>query len=194
MKVTREQAAANRKKIVEVASTLFRRHGFEGIGVADIMKSAGLTHGGFYGHFKSKDDLAAEACTRALSHEWWKGAISSSTAGGLEAFVNEYLSPRHRSNPGRGCLIAAVGSDIVRQPRTVRHAFTKGLESLIEGLRNFIPGRSPAARRKQALTTMSGLVGALILSRAVDNPALSDEILEAARTTFGQSTGQALYD
>jgi TetR/AcrR family transcriptional repressor of nem operon len=151
------------------------------------MKAAGLTHGGFYGHFESKDDLAAEACTRALSHEWWKGAVSPSATGGLEAFVNEYLSSRHRSNPGRGCLIAAVGSDIVRQPRTVRHAFTKGLESLIEGLRGFIPGRSPAARRKQALTTMSALVGALILSRAVDDPALSDEILDAARMTFGHS-------
>ena len=188
MKVTREQAAANREKIVEVASILFRKHGFAGIGVADIMKAAGLTHGGFYGHFKSKDDLAAEACTRALSREWWrKGAISSSATGGLEAFVNAYLSPRHRSNPGRGCLIAAVGSDIGRQPRTVRHAFTKGLESLIEGLGNFMPGGSPAARRKQALTTLAGLVGALILSRAIDDPALSDEILEAARMTCGHS-------
>jgi len=187
MKVTREQAAANREKIVEVASILFRKHGFEGIGVADIMKAAGLTHGGFYGHFNSKDDLAAEACTRALSREWWKGAISSSATGGLEAFVNAYLSPRHRSNPGRGCLIAAVGSDIGRQPRTVRRAFTKGLESLIEGLGNFMPGRSPAARRKQALATLAGLVGALILSRAIDDPALSDEILEAARMTFGHS-------
>src|SRR5438132_10174405 len=96
MRVTREQAAANREKIVEVASILFQKHGFKGIGVADIMKAAGLTHGGFYGHFKSKDDLAAEACTRALSREWWKEAISSSATGGLEAFVNEYLSPRHR--------------------------------------------------------------------------------------------------
>src|SRR2546425_123695 len=187
MKVTREQAAANREKIVEVASILFQKHGFKGIGVADIMKAAGLTHGGFYGHFKSKDDLAAEACTRALSREWWKEAISSSATGGLEAFVNEYLSPRHRSNPGRGCLIAAVGSDIGRQPRTVRRAFTKGLESLIEGLGSFLTGRSPAARRKQALATLAGLVGALILSRAIDDPALSDEILEAARMTFGHS-------
>ena len=111
MKVTREQAAANREKIVEVASTLFRKHGFDGIGVADIMKAAGLTHGGFYGHFESKDDLAAEACARALSREWWKEAIASSTAGGLETIVTAYLSPQHRSNRARGCLFAAVGSD-----------------------------------------------------------------------------------
>ena len=192
MKVTREQAAANREKIVEVASTLYRKHGFDGIGVADIMKAAGLTHGGFYGHFESKDDLAAEACARALSREWWKEAIRSSTAGSLEAIVNGYLSAQHRSDPGHGCLIAAVGSDIVRQPRTVRRAVTKGFESLIEGLRRLMPSRSPAGRRKQALATMAGLVGALILSRAVDDPALSDEILEAARTTFGGPHGRAI--
>ena len=191
MKVTREQAAANRAKIVEVASTLYRKHGFDGIGVADIMKAAGLTHGGFYGHFESKDDLAAEACARALSREWWKEAISSSTAGSLEAIVNVYLSAQHRSDRGHGCLIAAVGSDIVRQPRTVRRAVTKGFESLIEALRSFMPGRSPAGRRKQALATMAGLVGALILSRAIDDPALSDEILEVARTTFGRPQGLA---
>ena len=183
MKVTREQAAANREKIVEVASTLFRKHGFDGIGVADIMKGAGLTHGGFYGHFESKDDLAAEACARALSREWWKEAIA---AGGLETIVRGYLSPQHRSNRAGGCLIAAVGSDIVRQPRAVRRAVTKGFQSLIEGLRGFMPGRSPAARRKQALATMAGLVGALILSRAVDDSTLSDEILEAATTTFSR--------
>ena len=191
MKVTREQAAANREKIVEVASTLFRKHGFDGIGVADIMKAAGLTHGGFYGHFESKDDLAAEACARALSREWWKEAIASSTAGGLERIVRGYLSPQHRSNRARGCLIAAVGSDIVRQPRAVRRAVTKGFQSLIEGLRGFMPGRSPAARRKQALATMAGLVGALILSRAVDDSTLSDEILEAATTTFSRLQSEA---
>src|SRR5438552_8633158 len=188
MKVTREQAAANREKIVEVASTLFRKHGFDGIGVADIMKAAGLTHGGFYGHFESKDDLAAEACARALSREWWKEAIAS---GGLETIVRGYLSPQHRSNRARGCLIAAVGSDIVRQPRAVRRAVTKGFQSLIEGLRGFMPGRSPAARRKQALATMAGLVGALILSRAVDDSMLSDEILEAATTAFGRPESEA---
>src|SRR5713101_1759329 len=122
MKVTREQAAANREKIVAVASTLFRKHGFDGIGVADIMKTAGLTHGGFYGHFESKDDLAAEACARALRLEWWKSAAESSKADGLEAIVTRYLSPQHRSDRSHGCLFAAVGSDIVRQPRAVRRA------------------------------------------------------------------------
>jgi len=187
MRVTREQAAAHRERIVQVASTLFRKHGFNGIGVADIMKAAGLTHGGFYGHFASKDDLTAEACACALSPERWKEAIASSTAGGLEAIVNAYLSPKHRNDRAHGCLIAAVGSDIVRQPRAVRRAVTQGFQSLIEVLRGVMPSRSPAARRKQALATMAGLVGALILSRAVDDSKLSDEILEAAAANIEPS-------
>src|SRR5260221_12865289 len=119
MKVSRDQAAENRSRIVDVAGRLFRARGFDGIGVADLMKAAGLTHGGFYGHFESKDDLAAEACTVALSREWWKEALKSSKAGGLEAIVKVYLSPQHRSDRAHGCLIAAVGSDVVRQPRAV---------------------------------------------------------------------------
>jgi len=190
MKVSREQAAANRDKIVEVASTLFRRHGFEGIGVADIMKAAGLTHGGFYGHFESKDDLAAEACARAFSRSW-KSWIDASSEGGLDAIVRDYLTPRHRSDRANGCLVAALGSDIARQPRSVRRAFTEGFRSTIDKLHNLMPGRSASARRERALTTMAGLVGALILSRAVDDPKLSDEILDAASTAFGRSPAEA---
>src|SRR5260370_2043175 len=110
VRVTREQAAANRRKIVHVASTLLRRHGFEGIGVADIMKGAGLTHGGFYGHFASKDDLAAEACTRALGGDDWAAGLAGTPNPSLGAVVRGYLSPRHRADPSHGCLFAAVTS------------------------------------------------------------------------------------
>jgi TetR/AcrR family transcriptional regulator, transcriptional repressor for nem operon len=179
MRVTREQAAANREKIVEVASTLFRKHGFDGIGVADIMKAAGLTHGGFYGHFESKDDLAAEACSRAIRRSW-EAWINPSSDGGSEAIVRNYLIPSHRNDRAHGCLFAALGSDIARQPRSVRHAVTEGLRGTIDRLLSLMPGRSAAIRRKRAMATMSGLVGALILSRAVDDPELADEILQAA--------------
>jgi len=185
MKVSREQAAANRDKIVEAASALFRKHGFEGIGVADIMKAAGLTHGGFYGHFDSKDDLAVEACQRAFGRSW-KVWIEASSEGGLEAVVHTYLTERHRNDTARGCLIAALGSEIARQPKSVRRVFTEGLRSTIEKLGTLMPGRSPAVQRDQALVTIAGVVGALIMSRAVDDPKLSDRILKAAGQAFSR--------
>ncbi len=187
MRVTREQAAAHRQKILEAAGTLFRERGFDGIGVADIMKRVGLTHGGFYGHFESKEQLAAETCARVLEREGWAERMAGTPRPSVGAVVRGYLSRRHRDDPGRGCLFAALGSDVVRQPRSVRRAVTNGLRSRVEALQKLLPGRSAATRREKALATMAGLVGALMLSRAVDDPQLSDEILDAAAATFGRS-------
>ena len=186
MKVTRKQAAANREKVLDVAGTLFRERGFDGIGVADIMKRAGLTHGGFYGQFASKDDLAAETTARVLGKTGWQERLTGKADPSFGEVVRAYLSPRHRDDPGTGCLMSALGSDAARQPRAVRRAFTDGFRARIDGWLKLVPGRSQAARREKALATMAGLVGALILSRAVDDPALSDEILEAAATEFGR--------
>jgi TetR/AcrR family transcriptional repressor of nem operon len=186
MRVTREQAAATREKVLHLAGTLFRQHGFDGIGVADIMKRAGLTHGGFYGHFRSKDDLAAEACARVLGNEGWIERLTGTPKPSLGALSRAYLSADHRDDPGHGCLMAAVGSDVVRQPRAVRRAFTDGLRARVEALLKVVPGRSAAARREKALATLAGLVGALMLSRAVDDATFSDEIREAAATEFGR--------
>jgi TetR/AcrR family transcriptional repressor of nem operon len=187
VRVTREQAAANREKILEVAGALFRERGFDGIGVADIMKRAGLTHGGFYGHFASKDDLAAEITARVLGRSGWMERLTGTQKPSFSDLVRQYLSPRHRDDPGRGCLFAALGSDVVRQPRSVRRAFTEGLRLRVDALARLAPGRSAAARRQKSLATMAGLVGALILSRAVDDPKFSDEILEVAATSIGRS-------
>jgi TetR/AcrR family transcriptional repressor of nem operon len=187
MRVTREQAAANRQKILEVAGTLFRERGFDGTAVDDIMRGAGLTHGGFYGHFDSKDDLAAETCARVISGEGWAARLTGTPHPSFGAVVRAYLSPRHRDEPGRGCLFAALGSDVVRQPRSVRRAFTEGLRSRVDALQRLLPGRSAAARHEQALATIAGLAGALMLARAVDDPKLSDDILKAAAAALGQS-------
>jgi len=186
VRVTREQAAAHRERILDVAGTLFRERGFDGIGVADIMKQAGLTHGGFYGHFKSKDDLAAEITGRVLGRPGWLERLTGTSKPSLAEVVREYLSPRHREDAGHGCLLAALGSDVVRQPRSVRRAFTDGLRVRVKVLQELLPGRS-AARRQRAVATMAGLVGALILARAVDDPQLSDEILDAAMSTLARS-------
>ena len=116
MRVTREQAAANREKILDVAGTLFRQHGYDGIGVAAIMKQAGLTHGGFYGHFASKDDLAAEITARVLGRKGWTERITRSANPSFGDLVRGYLSPRHRDDAGRGCLFAALASDVGASP------------------------------------------------------------------------------
>ncbi len=186
MRVTREQAAANRQRIVEAASALFRKHGFDGVGVDDITNAAGLTHGGFYGHFASKDDLAAEACAHEGADSWvpWMNAPADKRLDGL---VRSYLTARHRDSRSSGCLFAALGSEVVRQPKAVRHAFTERFKSKVETLVRLVPGRSAAARREKALATMAGLVGALTLSRAVDDPELADDILAAAANTFGRA-------
>jgi len=115
MKVSREQAALNRERIVDVAARLFREKGYDGIGVADLMKNAGLTHGGFYGHFASKEDLMVEACQHALekSLDGWRAKIASHPQRALPAIVDSYLSTRHRDQPGGGCPAAAMGVDVI---------------------------------------------------------------------------------
>lgn len=186
MRVTREQVAANREKVLQAAGTLFRQHGFDGIGVADIMKRAGLTHGGFYGHFSSKDDLAAESCARVLGSDGWIERLTGTPKPSFRALIGAYLSARHRDDRSRGCLMAAMGSDVARQQRPIRRAFTDGFRTRIDALLGLVPGRSAAARREKALATMAGLVGAMILSRAVDDAALADEILGATAAALGR--------
>jgi TetR/AcrR family transcriptional repressor of nem operon len=187
MKVSREKAAEHRERIIDAAGALFRVKGFDGIGVADIMKRAGLTHGGFYGHFASKDDLAAEITARVLGREGWQRRLTGKPNPTIDEVVRGYLTPEHRDNTGRGCLFAALATDVARQPKSVRHAFTQGLLLRVEGFKNLVRGRSAEAKRQKALATLSGLIGALVLSRAVDDEQLSDEILEAAAATLGRS-------
>jgi len=117
----------------------------------------------------------------------WAERVAGTRSPSFGAVVPGYLSPRHRDDPGHGCLFAALGSDVVRQPRSVRRAVTEGLRSRLEALQKLLPGRSAAARRDKALVTLAGLVGALMLSRAVDDPKLSDDILEAAAATLGRA-------
>ena len=182
MKVSREQAAANRERIVEVAGKLFRENGFDGIGVTDLMKAAGLTHGGFYGHFRSKDDLAAEACSRTMARasERWATLARTSPGDARAEIVKQYLTESHCDGPGKGCLLAALGSDAGRQGRAIRRAFKEGLGSLVDILAELAPGRSSAGKRKQALADMAQMVGAMVLARAVDDRTLAKEILDAA--------------
>jgi TetR/AcrR family transcriptional regulator, transcriptional repressor for nem operon len=186
MKVSREQAAENRERIVQVAAKLFRERGFDGIGVADLMKAAGLTHGGFYGHFGSKEDLAAEASDRALKdiQQYWSGVVDKNPDEAFSTIVNRYLSEGHRDTPGKGCLVAALGSDLGRQPRPIRRVVADGINAFIGQLMQLVPGKSKPARRRQALTDFAAMVGAVTIARAVDDPALSKDVLDAVASSL----------
>ena len=181
MKVSREQAAQNRDRIVEVAAQLFRERGFDGIGIADLMKEAGLTHGGFYGHFSSKEDLIAQASAHALTGSLavWSKLADRASGDPLSAIAGVYLTSRHRDNPGTGCLLAALGPDVSRQAPAVRRAVTDYVGSACDLLAKLVPRKSKAAIRQKAITTYATLVGAMVLARAVDDRALSQEILDA---------------
>ncbi|HEY9130172.1 MAG TPA: TetR/AcrR family transcriptional regulator [Dyella sp.] len=184
MKVTREQFAEHRERILEVASSLFREKGFDGIGIADIMKAAGLTHGGFYRHFASKDDLIDQASRRALLQgaAHWERIIGDGNPApaALARLLQTYLSEAHRDASGKGCTIAALGVDTSRQQGAVRKTFAQGLEALVEKIAALLPERARAARRRRALAVFAQMVGALVMARAVDDPVLSKEILTAA--------------
>jgi TetR/AcrR family transcriptional regulator, transcriptional repressor for nem operon len=186
MKVSRIQAAENRERILDVATKLFRERGIDGIGVADLMQAAGLTHGGFYGHFKSKEDLVAQACARAVTRmrQNWTNVIDQATGDPLEALAATYLTAKHRDGAGRGCPMAALGSEISRQGPPVRRAFTEELSPFLDYLSRIVQGNSSSLRRQKALAAYASLVGALIVSRAVDDPDLSNEILAAVATTM----------
>ena len=185
MKVSREQAAENRERILDTAARLFREKGFDGIGVADLMQNAGLTHGGFYGQFASKEDLAAQACERALAQSAarMERLVAAHPKDPLQAVADSYLSTRHRDQPGDGCAFVALGAEAPRHAPAVRKVFTAALQLRIEKLIELMPG-AKAARRRKALAVMASLVGAQVLARAVDDAAFSGEILDAVKASI----------
>lgn len=180
MKVTKAQAAENRARIVETASTLFRERGYDGVSVADLMAAAGFTHGGFYKHFESKADLMAEAAVAGFSSQL--GHLADVDAFD---FIKDYLSRPHRDSRGTGCTFAALSGDAARQPEAIKKAFADGIEKQLallareEGTRSESDKRTARAKR---IDTLAHAVGALVLSRACpDNSPLADEILEICR-------------
>lgn len=187
MRLSKEKAAENRREILAAAGRLFRERGFDGVGVADIMKEAGFTHGGFYNHFASKEALAAEVCGAAIErgNRDIAAAFAAEGAGGWQKFVEGYLSNGHRDRVGGGCTVAALAADAARQGSDVQEGFTTGIHELLELLTtNFVQaGASKRAARARALRSWSEIVGALVLSRVVKagDTALADELLAAAR-------------
>ncbi|WP_432377287.1 TetR/AcrR family transcriptional regulator [Duganella sp. P38] len=183
MKVSREQVALNRERIIETAARLFREKGYDGIGVADLMKSAGLTHGGFYGHFASKEELLAEAAAHALkkSVERWEGYVAEGRDTALEKIGDGYLTAQHRDHPEKGCSVTALGADVARLGPKARRAMTDGARGQLAVLEQLMPGADAAEQRRQALARYAAMIGAIVLSRAVDDEALSLDVLDAVR-------------
>ena len=178
-RVSQAQAQENRRKVVHTAARLFREHGIDGVSVADVMAAAGLTHGGFYKHFDSRDELVAEAVERTFAEsQEATAAVIDGAEDPLAAFVNWYVSPEHRDNPASGCGVVALGADASRADPRVRAAYTEQVKRYLAQLTQLLGDDAKAA------VALSTLVGAVLVARAVDDPALSDEIIADVRAAF----------
>lgn len=177
MRVSRDQVRENRKTILDAAGRLFRERGFDAVTVTDVMKAANLTHGGFYGYFKSKDDLIAQSLAAVLD-----GPDQSALPQDMDRIIAEYLSPAHRDATASGCPVAALAGDVPRQSEGARDAMICGLRRQIDFLSRIEPVLPPEAARQSAIGTWSAMVGAMILARmSGDDAQLSDEILSQTR-------------
>ena len=170
-----EETAAKHERIVKEASRLFRERGFENVSVGEVMNAAGLTHGAFYAHFRSKEEL--EAAAVAYGQKVSLGRLQRSkgkTAKG--SFVDQYLSRRHRDNPGDGCTMAALAQEVARSTPDLKAAFEQGLENMLS---------AEGGNREEAIFQVAAMIGGVVLARAVKDPRLSDEILRSVRQELG---------
>jgi TetR/AcrR family transcriptional regulator, transcriptional repressor for nem operon len=188
MKPTKRRSDLSRKeathdRIVHAAARAIRRSGYSGTGVADIMKDAGLTHGGFYAHFDSREAMLAEAADRAGAESvatLERIAAAAPPEKGLQALTRAYLSKEHLEGPDSGCPMAALGSEMPRQAPEVRRAATRRIKEAVDLVARQLPDWGKPGAHEQALATVSMMVGAMVLARAVDDPKLSDAIRSAA--------------
>ena len=187
MRKTKEQTAETRQRIVDAAAALFRRHGIDAVGVDAIMHAAGLTHGGFYGHFPSKEALVAEVAAASLGRaatRWERIAQEAEPDDALRQIVGSYLHPDHVKAPERGCVLTTLGAEVARRPEA-RPAITGSVRDMLNALERCLPGGESAPA---ALSTM---VGAVVLARLVDDPDLAEGFLRAAEQAIEQRKAAA---
>ena len=178
---SKAEKAESHDRIVNVAAARFRESGVDGVGVADLMRDAGLTHGGFYRHFASRDDLVAEAIERALREGARAVASVASTEDcPLAKVVDAYLSPAHRDALATSCAVATLAADVARSSERARSAYTKQVGAYLDLFVGLIDGDTPQSRRTKAIAALSTLVGAVAMARAVNDETLSGEILRSA--------------
>ena len=184
MRYSREHKLETHARIVRKASVRLREKGAHGVGVADLMKEAGLTHGGFYAHFDSRDDLVIEAFTHAMdrSTERWRKLVEQTPREKRFAtIVNSYLTSLHRDDPGRGCAIPTLGAEIARESSRTRRVFAGRLDQMIDILADQVPNLPRKAARKRAAAAMATMIGTLVMARVAGSGDFSDEILGAGR-------------
>src|SRR5437868_6280913 len=184
MRYSKEHKQETHERIVKKASVRLREKGAHGIGVADLMKEAGLTHGGFYAHFDSREALVIEAFNYAMDRatERWRGiAAETPPDKRLSTIVDSYLTAVHRDDPGHGCAVPTLGAEIARESPKTRKAFSAKLEQMIDMMADQMLDVSPRTARKQAMATLATMMGTIVMSRIAGSGELSDEILGAGR-------------
>jgi TetR/AcrR family transcriptional repressor of nem operon len=184
MRYSREHKLETHARIVKRASVRLREKGAHGIGVADLMKDAGLTHGGFYAHFDSREALVIEAFAHAMdrsTERWRKLAEQTPPDQRMAAIVDAYLTPAHRDDPGHGCAIPTLGAEIARESPRTRKAFAAKLEEMIDALAAQIPDLPRKIARKQATAMIATMMGTLVMARVAGNGEFSEEILGSGR-------------
>src|SRR5450631_2002749 len=184
MRYSKEHKQETHARIVKKASVRLREKGVHGICVADLMKEAGLTHGGFYAHFDSREALVIEAFAYAMdrsTERWRKLAEQTPPEKRLATIIQSYLTPLHRDDPGHGCAVPALGAEIARESPKTRKAFAAKLEQMIDMIADQIPDLPRKAARKQAVVTLATMMGTLVLARVAGNGEFSEEILGAGR-------------
>jgi TetR/AcrR family transcriptional repressor of nem operon len=187
MRYVKGHGLQTRSRIVENASYGLRQNGADGVSVVDLMKLAGLTHGGFYSHFDSREALVIEAFAQARDRtvaDWLKIMKGMPVEERFGAVVEAYLSPHHRDNRARGCVLPALGADVARSSQKARRMFATKLEEMIGMVARLFPEKSPGEARQFATSALATMMGSIVLARAAGDKMLSDDILEAGRQTL----------
>jgi TetR/AcrR family transcriptional repressor of nem operon len=182
-----EQKAETHEKIVDAAARSFREHGSEGQGLARLMKDAGLTHGGFYKHFDSKEDLYVDAIARGFqdaADRMIAGAAKAPQGEQLRAIIEQYLSLQHLEDPGGGCVLSTLAAEIARQLPAVRARINAAMKSYRERLLPFFPGKDDAGKRRQFMVLFPAMAGVMMTARAMTDQSVRKEMLSAARSFF----------
>ncbi|MGH9801611.1 MAG: TetR/AcrR family transcriptional regulator [Blastocatellia bacterium] len=189
MKRSKQQTARTRREIIEAASALFRKRGLNGVSVAELMDKVGLTHGGFYKHFDSKEALLTEAASAAFEesmHAWRNAIETNQEQDPVRTLIDLYLSESHRKDLEHGCPVVSLGGEMTRSCGAVRTRFAKGIRAMIEAFESQLGDQAPSERKEVAITIVACLVGAMVIARCCDHEKTAQSYLDAARAQLAR--------